>query len=934
MLRKVLLLLGAFGVFLCGSSLHAEEESSLVREVHSVRDSLQTGLDSLSKTSVDLVDERADLLYQLGGWNPSPFLGPLYWSQRSKNLYALAQIKQANYIGLDTPEDFPAPRSNAGPDKIPPDPTSRLLLDLRRAIDREQLDSLAAHYTSQLEDTLYYPHRMLVAAVQARIQHQPDSALAICERLLDRRVLKLNEWELTQATPELSASMGTVRDPLFVARATLVIARALEKNGQYQEALDTLRWSLRMGGFSDDALFLMGYNLVRLGRVKEATRLFELALDVNPFHERAHYFLGNGYARYNYTQLEERYPDHFEIGYEPNPMIKVQAWLEEGQRDKAVDKLEQVVEYHPEWVAPAITLASPAWESGDLERVEELCFAVLKMTPEHGRAHAIFARAQEVRRMQQSVYRQRDEEAFANTPMPDVPRIEEYIINWNSLTERHQKVVALAVHPWRCFLPVLIETGATHYIKPLHMKLSECPYMQSLADARIGLDSRLWDDVRGCGGHHTVTGVEDVERTIYGGSNTVLHELTHQVHGILTETEKLEIEELYRKAKADEEAGKERFMSRYQGLTEWEYFAEGVNAYHSPRRNENDPREVVRERLYDLDPALKTLVERMLAVEDMTPFYTVGRLNAARELIEQGLADSALAMVRGIPEEDQDDRDVLLMTSHLLSLLNRDEEAVTVAETATELYPQTSEGYEQWASAVFFTNGYPQAALELLGEGMVRSGIDEPHRLFLEAGRYHWLAGRYTKAIASYNAVLEVQNDHPVAHWGLGAAWGDSSMTAVNKAPSGLLDSATVHFEKALATRTGWLDLRLAYARILLMHGEVEAADRQLDEAANLRPDHPDLKAMLAFRALLTEPESLSELMTEVTPDAPDLLRVVWACKLGLEARGKAGETLDTLLREINDVVPYWVYSQSDWEYEARGVYPRWQRAMLDAYTR
>ena len=62
----------------------------------------------------------------------------------------------------------------------------------------------------------------------------------------------------------------------------------------------------------------------------------------------------------------------------------------------------------------------------------------------------------------------------------------------------------------------------------------ECPDQETLRDQRINYDSRLWDDVRGCGGYHTVTGIEDVERTIFDRYNTVLHELTHQVHGVLT----------------------------------------------------------------------------------------------------------------------------------------------------------------------------------------------------------------------------------------------------------------------------------------------------------------------------------------------------------------------------------------------------------------
>jgi hypothetical protein len=73
-----------------------------------------------------------------------------------------------------------------------------------------------------------------------------------------------------------------------------------------------------------------------------------------------------------------------------------------------------------------------------------------------------------------------------------------------------------------------------------------------MQDARISYDSRLWDDVRGCGGFITVTGIEDVERMIFHKYNTILHEMTHQVHYVLTQTElKIFITALRKKRKPD-----------------------------------------------------------------------------------------------------------------------------------------------------------------------------------------------------------------------------------------------------------------------------------------------------------------------------------------------------------------------------------------------
>jgi len=76
--------------------------------------------------------------------------------------------------------------------------------------------------------------------------------------------------------------------------------------------------------------------------------------------------------------------------------------------------------------------------------------------------------------------------------------------------------------------------------------LARAPYVRYVYVRRA---DNVLDDVRGCGGYHTVTGIEDVERTIFDRYNTVLHELTHQVHGVMPADDAREIQEHYRRAK-------------------------------------------------------------------------------------------------------------------------------------------------------------------------------------------------------------------------------------------------------------------------------------------------------------------------------------------------------------------------------------------------
>ncbi|MDV6321546.1 hypothetical protein, partial [Chromohalobacter sp. HP20-39] len=80
-------------------------------------------------------------------------------------------------------------------------------------------------------------------------------------------------------------------------------------------------------------------------------------------------------------------------------------------------------------------------------------------------------------------------------------------------------------------------------------------------------------------------------------------------HGVMTADQARRIEALYQRAKARDAKAADKanagFLSRYAGGSVWEYFAEGANAEASPRRDAYDGREIVRERLIAIDPALR-----------------------------------------------------------------------------------------------------------------------------------------------------------------------------------------------------------------------------------------------------------------------------------------------------------------------------------------
>ena len=290
-------------------------------------------------------------------------------------------------------------------------------------------------------------------------------------------------------------------DPVFQRLGKVGLAKVLQKKQKYQEALDLLVTAWVPEQISDGVIFQAGLCKQNLGETSESMDLLEEVLRWNPRHELGHYYLGNGYARKNYTELEST-----------STYLKCDG-SSQCARDYVVDGSEE-------------------WMRGEFEAAMEHFFAALNLVPDYGRAHNGVAKCLEQMRLRENVYRAADQAGFDAKPYPQIPMIEQYILNWESLSERHKKQVAISVEPWKDYIPVLVASGSHHYIKPLHEKLSEVPGLETIADQRISYDSRLWDDVRGCGGYTTVTGVEDVERSIYNKYNTVLHELTHQVHGV------------------------------------------------------------------------------------------------------------------------------------------------------------------------------------------------------------------------------------------------------------------------------------------------------------------------------------------------------------------------------------------------------------------
>lgn len=735
------------------------------------------------------------------------------------------------------------------------------------------------------------------AAIDRRTRGALSDAGAEAVDLLAAGRLALERRDFERARLGFERALQRATRPAERAQALRGLGQRHYQLREFDASLKRLEEGLAAERTADGHAALAD-TLIRLGRTDDAIAAAEAAVALNPHHEMAHYLLGNGYARENYTQLAARLGD----GFAP--------------------------------LMADVRRASNAFERGDFDQALDLSLAVLARCPQLGRAHAIAAKALESQRFAVDVHRADYERRFAATPMPVVPGIERYVLNWKDLSPRHQKRVALSVAPWKAFIPVLIEGGATHFIKPMWMRLSETPQAQALKDARIDYDSRLWDDVRGMGGHFTVTGIEDVERSIFDRYNTVLHELTHQVHGVMTADQARRIEALYQRAKARDAKAADKanagFLSRYAGGSVWEYFAEGANAEASPRRDAYDGREIVRERLIAIDPALRAFVRRSFAQRDTRASLPVALVGAGNQKLEDGRLDDATPLFERALRLAPDDESALAARLYALALQGQGDAAKTLAARALAKHPGSGTLRVSAADALWH-GGAPlhTAVLPLLSEGLAGLTGEDAFRVNLALADHHRRLGDVPKALAAYQAVLAYQADQPEALWG----------RAATLALDGRWDESFTQYDAVLRLRTGLVPLRRDYALDLLRAGRTEAARAQLKEALILDPRDPELRALQAWLALIDGDAGAARRGAEealALGPWSDLAAIVHAAALRALGQGEAAELALAPLRQriAAQAGPHYIYRPDKSAWVSVHQLPAQERRVMEQLLR
>lgn len=359
--------------------------------------------------------------------------------------------------------------------------------------------------------------------------------------------------------------------------ALYYIGSILIDNNKLKEAREKLKRAIAIDPFYAKAYSILGYlEAIDNKKVGAGTEEIKTALRTNPLEYRALLSYGNGTTDVNYESLEKGNDNlkSSEIFLSENR--KITNLLNQGKKTEAENSLRQLIKKYPESIHSYISEGNYYINTGEYRKAIEAYKKAKEISPEYGVVNNGMAFAiNSLIKSQEKKLKTFNLDIYDYSNL-DIESIKKVFINFDDIPKKYQKVIYFSIYPVKQYLPVLAASGASHYIIPLYEKATDQKFGNELR-GKTSFDGRLWDDIRGRGGFNSATGIESLEDTINFDFNTLTHEFAHQIHGYaFTKEQQAKISMLYEKAKKDN-----KFLDYYAGSNDYEYFAQGVEAFNS-----------------------------------------------------------------------------------------------------------------------------------------------------------------------------------------------------------------------------------------------------------------------------------------------------------------------------------------------------------------
>lgn len=357
------------------------------------------------------------------------------------------------------------------------------------------------------------------------------------------------------------------------ARSTL--ARVLLETNRSAEASVEARQALALDAFNVDALYALAYSKSVEHNASEARSFARRAVSLNPFHIAARRMLSqyvDGQTGYNQTVTAQA-----RAYYDRGRRLK-----DAGERSQAVAELEAALRIEPRYYRAVIALGDIWLRDGDYDRAAAIARLAISCDPDGTLGHLELCWAYRGihERARREIGAVDFSDSLDNRPAPSAyAATGEIFPDYPRLNKRQQSVIDAAVGPLVSFLPMLARRKARHYLLAYDQRPGDLRGFADVGGDKT-FDGRFYDSLRGVGGRVAVSGIEYLEQAARGGFNTIAHEFAHQVHiAAMSKRDVAAIHRLY-----EEACREKRTLDHYAAANEYEYFAQGYEAFISERK--------------------------------------------------------------------------------------------------------------------------------------------------------------------------------------------------------------------------------------------------------------------------------------------------------------------------------------------------------------
>ncbi len=353
------------------------------------------------------------------------------------------------------------------------------------------------------------------------------------------------------------------------------LARVLLESNKNSEAAEEAQRAISLDAYNAEALHTLACLRSSERKADEARSLARRAVSIDPFNIGARRLLSqylDGQAGY-----EQRVSEQARAHYDRGRFLK-----QKGELANAIAEFEDALRIEPRYYRALIGVGDVWLRQGDYQRAAAAAKLAIAVDPEGSSAHLELSCA----------YRGEGEHArieigavdfaalfYGHAAAPAYAATREIFPNYAALTKRQQAVIDMAVAPLAALLPKLARHHARHYLLAFDERPGDLTGFADVADEKT-FDGRYYASIRGVGGRVTVSGIEYLDQAARGGFNTIAHEFAHQVHiAALGKTEVKTIRKLYERARQEG-----RTLDYYAAANEYEYFAQGYEAFVSDRK--------------------------------------------------------------------------------------------------------------------------------------------------------------------------------------------------------------------------------------------------------------------------------------------------------------------------------------------------------------